>query len=161
MTQPSGHEPSARELLSQWLEIIRSGEFDRAVDVLDENVVAEWPQSRERVVGRDNLLAIMTHYPGGRLSTEVASARFIESSSERYIMTPMFTTVKTEGTGNQATGTVLTRYPDGSDWYIVMSAETRNGKIVKNNAYFAPVYEAPEWRAEWVERMASDDEREW
>jgi hypothetical protein len=156
MTSPSHPEPGAKQLLTLWLEMIRSGEFSHAPEILDEDIVAEWPQSRERVVGLKNLLAILEHYPGGRLDAQMASARFTESSAERYLMTPMFTTVRAEGAGNQASGSVLTRYPDGSDWYIVMFAETRGGKIVKNDAYFAPVYDAPAWRAKWVERIEDD-----
>jgi hypothetical protein len=156
MTDPSAHEPGAKELLSRWLEMIQSGDFSKAAEILDEDIVAEWPQSRERVVGLKNLVAIMSHYPGGSLGTRMETARLTEVSQERYLITPMFTTVKTEGTGNKATGSVLTRYPDGTDWYIIMSAETRGGKIVRNDAFFAPIYEAPKWRAKWVQPMEDD-----
>ncbi|MDR3687263.1 MAG: hypothetical protein P4L93_09940 [Coriobacteriia bacterium] len=157
MTDSAGHEPSAKELMTRWLKMIQTGNFSDAAEVLDENVVAEWPQSRERVRGLKNMIAIMTNYPGGSLGTHMESARITENSEEHYLMTPMFTMVKTEGSGNKANGAVLTRYPDGSDWYIVMTAETRGGKIVRNDAYFAPVYDAPKWRAKWVERMEDDE----
>lgn len=158
MTESSGHEPSAKEVLIKWMRMIQSGDFTNAAEILDENIVAEWPQSRERVVGLKNMKAIMSNYPGGALGTRMETARFSESSEEHYLMTPMFTMVKVEGSGsNRANGSVLTRYPDGSDWYIVMSAETRGGKIVRNDAYFAPVYEAPAWRSQWVERMEDDE----
>jgi len=157
MTDSAGHEPSAKELMTRWLKMIQSGDFRDAAEIIDENVIAEWPQSRERVVGLKNLAAIMTNYPGGVLGTHVESARITENSQEHYLMTPMFTMVKTEGAGNKASGSVLTRYPDGSDWYIVMTAETEHGKIVRNDAYFAPVYPAPKWRAKWVERMEDDE----
>jgi ketosteroid isomerase-like protein len=143
--------------MTRWLKMIQSGDFSHAAEVLDEDVVAEWPQSRERVRGLKNLIAIMGHYPGGKLGTHLESAQFMETPQDRYLMTPMFTTVKATGSGNKATGIVLTRYPDGSDWYIVMTAETKNGKIVRNDAYFAPLYDAPAWRAKWVERMGDDE----
>ena len=158
MTEPAGHEPTAKELMTRWLRMIQSGDFSHAAEILDDDVVAEWPQSRERVVGLENLIAIMAHYPGGTLSTRMATAKITETSQEHYLMTPMFTMVKTEGSGNnRANGSVLTRYPDGTDWYIVMTAETSGGKIVRNDAYFAPVYDAPKWRAKWVERMEDDE----
>ena len=158
MTETTGHAPSAKELLTRWLEMIRSGDFTNAAEILDENVVAEWPQSRERVVGRKNLIAIMDNYPGGALRTELETARLAEASEQHYVITPMFTAVQAEaGSGNRAYGQVKTRYPDGSDWYIVMFAEVKEGKIVRNDAYFAPVYEAPKWRAKWVERMADSE----
>ena len=157
MIDSAGRDRSARELMLTWLKMIQSGDFTNAAEIIDEDVVAEWPQSRERVRGLTNLKAIMENYPGGALNAQVETAKITESSEVRYLMTPMFTTVKVEGSGNKATGSVLTRYPDDSDWYIVMTAEIRDGRIVRNDAYFAPVYEAPKWRAKWVERMKDDE----
>ena len=157
MTESAARPLSATELLDRWLRMIQSGDFTNAPDILDENIVAEWPQSRERVRGLKNLTAIMTHYPGGALGTRMETAHFTETSEEHYLMTPMFTTVKVEGSGTHASGSVLTRYPDGTDWYIVMFVDIRDGKIVRNDAYFAPVYDAPKWRAKWVERMGDDE----
>lgn len=153
MTDSAQREPSAKELMIRWLEMIQSGDFSEAAEIVDENIVAEWPQSGERVVGLMNLTAIMENYPGGALGTVMETARIEESPTERYMITPMFTTVKAAGSGNMAWGSVLTRYPDGTDWYIVMFAETRGGKVIRNDAFFAPVYDAPEWRAQWVERI--------
>jgi hypothetical protein len=31
--------------------------------------------------------------------------------------------------------------------------ELRDGKVVKETDYYAQPFEAPEWRARWVERM--------
>jgi hypothetical protein len=31
--------------------------------------------------------------------------------------------------------------------------QVRDGKIYRETAYFAAPFEAPEWRAPWVERM--------
>ena len=157
MTESGGHSPSAKDLLSRWLTMIQSGDFTDAPEILDEDIIADWPQSRERVRGLKNLTAIMTNYPGGALRTQMDTAKFTETSEERYLMTPMFTTVRAEGAGSKATGNVRTRYPDGSEWYIVMSADIRDGKIIRNDAYFAPVYDAPAWRAKWVERMPDDE----
>ena len=79
MTDSAGHEPSAKELMTRWLKMIQSGDFRDAAEIIDENVVAEWPQSRERVVGLKNLAAIMTNYPGGVLGTHVESARITDT----------------------------------------------------------------------------------
>jgi len=137
----------------RWLEMIQSGDFAKADEIIDKDIVAEWPQSGERIVGLGNLKAIMENYPGGALGTVMETARIEESPAEHYMITPMFTTVKAAGAGNMAWGSVLTRYPDGTDWYIVMFAETRGGKVIRNDSFFAPVYDAPEWRAQWVERI--------
>jgi hypothetical protein len=157
MTDLSGNEPGAKELATRWLTMIQSGDFTNAAEILDENFVAEWPQTRERVRGLKNLVAMMEHFPGGNVNTRVETARLTESTEAHYLMTPMFTTIKVEGSGNRATGHVLTRYPDGTDWYVVLSIETRGGKIIHNTAFFAPVYDAPKWRAQWVEHMGDSE----
>ncbi|HZD42283.1 MAG TPA: hypothetical protein VE131_16285, partial [Terriglobales bacterium] len=77
----------------------------------------------------------------------------VGDDERRYLLTPMFTTVKIEGTGDTVVASAKMKYPDGSDWYVISLATIRGGKIVKLVQYFAPVYEAPEWRSQWVERI--------
>jgi hypothetical protein len=63
----------------------------------------------------------------------------------------MFTMVRAEGSGDTATVTVKTRYPDGSDWYVITIMKAHNGKVIKQTQYFAQPLEAPAWRAKYVE----------
>ena len=43
---------------------------------------------------------------------------------------------------------------DGDDVYLVTDIfEFRDGKIGKETRYYAQPFEAPAWRARWVERM--------
>jgi len=44
-------------------------------------------------------------------------------------------------------------YSDGSIYQGVSIMELRDGKIVKETDYFAQPFPAPEWRAQWVERI--------
>ena len=44
------------------------------------------------------------------------------------------------------------RYPDGSDYHVISILEVRDGLIAKVTTYFAAEFEAPDWRAGWVER---------
>ncbi len=53
-------------MLHQW-EVINSGQLDRLDEVFAEDVVIEWPQSRERVRGVANLRSILAEFPGGNL----------------------------------------------------------------------------------------------
>jgi hypothetical protein len=42
----------------------------------------------------------------------------------------------------------------GDERYEAVSVlEMRDGKIAKETDFFAASFEAPEWRAQWVERM--------
>jgi hypothetical protein len=68
----------------------------------------------------------------------------------------MFTALKVVGSGDSLVATVESRYPDGSDWYVIAIGTFQAGRIVKVVQYFAPVSTAPPWRASWVESMDAD-----
>ena len=57
------------------------------------------------------------------------------------------------GGGNTGTITLKAKYPDGSDWWVVSLYHLRDGRIAQTTSFFAPVYPAPEWRRQWVERL--------
>jgi SnoaL-like domain len=44
---------------------LEAGDWDTAAGLLHEDFVQEWPQSGERIVGRDNAIAINQNFPGG------------------------------------------------------------------------------------------------
>ena len=44
-------------------------------------------------------------------------------------------------------------YDDGQTFNVVLICELRDGKMWRDRWYFAEPFEAPEWRAQWVERM--------
>jgi hypothetical protein len=44
-------------------------------------------------------------------------------------------------------------YGEGRAFDLVMILELRDGKMWRDRWYFAEPFEAPEWRAQWVERM--------
>jgi hypothetical protein len=45
-------------------------------------------------------------------------------------------------------------YP-GEDrpWHLSTTVEPREGKVVKETTIFGAAFDAPEWRAHWVERI--------
>lgn len=147
----SSPHQSAKDLTLRVFEFINRGEFDRLHEVLADDLVAEWPQSGERIRGADNMAKLLASYPGGLLSPSTETAEFVAGDEDRFLLTPMFTMVRAEGTGDSAVGSMRTRYPDGSDWYIISIAHSADNKLTHLVQYFAPVYDAPEWRSEWVE----------
>jgi hypothetical protein len=44
-------------------------------------------------------------------------------------------------------------YGEGHVFSVVVVFELRDGKIWRDTRYYAEPFEAPEWRAQWVERM--------
>jgi ketosteroid isomerase-like protein len=100
-----------------------------------DDVVQEWPQSGERIRGRDNAKAINDHYPEMTGSTPTLSLRRISGEGAHWVV---------EGTID---------YGDGTPVSYVAVTELRDGKIASVTEYFGNPFEAPAWRAQWVERI--------
>jgi hypothetical protein len=44
-------------------------------------------------------------------------------------------------------------YGGGREFDVVFIIELRDGKVLRETRYYAEPFEAPEWRAQWFERM--------
>lgn len=104
--------------------------WEQSKQLLHEDFVAEWPQSRERFRGRDNFLAMNQAYPG---TFEIVVKR-LSSSGERVISEVQIT---------PAEGTAL---------FAISFFDVLDGKLHRATEYWADCYDAPAWRARWVER---------
>jgi ketosteroid isomerase-like protein len=108
---------------------------DRRIEVMDElfheDAVMEWPQSGERIVGGDNRRGVYKSFPG----------------------LPTFSPRRLLANGDLVTLEATLDYGEGAVFQTVFIFELREGKIAKETAYWAQPFEAPEWRAQWVERM--------
>ena len=89
----------------------------------------------------------MRNYPG---LPEVETHR-ITGSQDRWVTTPSFTLLKITGSGDDYTTESVANYPDGSVWHAVDIFRFREGKILRQVAYFAATLEPAEWRAQWVD----------
>lgn len=108
-----------------------ASDWERAAELLHDDFVQEWPQSGERIVGRDNSMAINRDFPGGLPTMNIRRAL---------------------GSGDLEVLEVELTYADGSRYFGVSVLELREGKVVKETDYFGEPFPAPEWRAQWVER---------
>ena len=108
-----------------------------------------YPQSGERTRGAANLLAIIENYPTGGY-TGRGTERVI-GGEDRWVMTPTYSLLRIEGTGDKYTGVSRGRYPDGSEWFIVNIAQMRDGLVWRSETFFAQTFDPPAWRSEWVE----------
>jgi hypothetical protein len=120
-----------RTTLERTLEHMFRNEVDEALEAMADDAVVEWPQSGERIVGKQVCSLVYKNYPGG---------------------SPSYTLNRISGGGDlfvvEATGMY------GSDKvYLASIVEFRDGKIAKQTEYFANPFEAPAWRSQWVERM--------
>jgi ketosteroid isomerase-like protein len=111
---------------------LEARDWEAARGLLRDDFVQEWPQSKERIVGRDNAIAINQNFPGG-----LPTMRFRRTLAD----------------GDLAVLEVELTYSDGSRYLGVSVIELRDGKVMRETDYFAQPFQAPQWRAQWVQRM--------
>jgi hypothetical protein len=154
--EPSARERSAepvdaRRHFEAWVAAINNRRYDDLREVLHDDCVQEWPQSGERVPNPDALVAILSAYPG--LAADTIERDTLRSADEGWLLTPFYTVVRVVGTGDTRTATFRARYPDGSRWWIVVITTFRGQRAARSTTFWAPEFEAPEWRAPFVERF--------
>jgi len=125
-------------------DMISRHDWDRIGEVVHEDAVFEYPQSGERFRGLSNIRAQFENYPG----MNPGNSQLAEViGDDTYALTPSYTVIRIEGTGLKGTAVIRIRYPDGSYWWAVNLFEVRDGRMSRSRMYFAPDFEAPEWRA--------------
>ena len=124
-------ERDARQVAETLWTALQASDWETAGSYLHDDFIQEWPQSGERIIGRDNAMAIEQHFPGG-----LPTMRFR----------------RTLAAGDLAVLEVELTYADGSRYLGVSILELRGGKVVRETDYYAQPFQAPAWRAAWVER---------
>jgi ketosteroid isomerase-like protein len=125
-------EEQIREALNAHWQASAAGDLDAEHDIYDDDAVCDYPQSGERILGRANLQALRSHHPGTPSGFNV---RRIQGEGTLWI---------TEYSINY----------NGRTAYTVSIMEFCDGKVVHETQYFADPFEAPEWRSQWVEKIA-------
>jgi len=125
-------ERDAGQVAEKLWKALQAGDWDTAGRYLHDEFVQEWPQSGERIIGRDNAIAIEQSFPGG-----LPTMRFRRTLAD----------------GDLAVLEVELTYADGSRYLGASILELRGGKVVRETDYYAQPFQPPEWRAQWVERM--------
>lgn len=143
-----------RAVFERVADLMNRQDWDGFSTVYTEDYVEEYPQSGEIIRGRANAVAVRQNYPGGFVNRAVDTASARVAGSDAWVMTPRFTVVRAEGSGNA--GTVMWRvlYPDGSTWWIVALYELRDDRVARATMFFAPVFDPPEWRAPYRDRVS-------
>jgi SnoaL-like domain len=121
-------EHEVRELMDRFVEAM-----DPAVEyeARHEDFTVEFPQSGERM-DREGLRKLQEHFPDG---------------------TPEIHLRRLSGGGDLWIAESVIHYADGSVFHGVDIIEFRDGKICRETRYYGEPFEAPAWRAEWVERI--------
>ncbi|HET9417088.1 MAG TPA: nuclear transport factor 2 family protein [Candidatus Limnocylindria bacterium] len=138
-----------RRVMNGFSEIISTHAWERIGDYVHPDAVWEYPQSGERFRGLENIRAQFANYPG--LGPGTTQLEDVIGEPAAFALTPSYTVIGVDGTGDRGTAIVRVRYPDGSLWYAINVYELRDGLIGRSRSYFAPDFEAPDWRAPYRE----------
>jgi ketosteroid isomerase-like protein len=98
-------------------------------EIYHDDVVLEFPQGGERLVGRTNVRAMRDAYPS-RLALRTERIR---------------------GSGDLWVAENVINYDGTKSMHTVNIMEFRDGKVVRETIYFGDPWEPPAWRAQWVE----------
>ena len=107
-----------------------ANDFDTEHRIYGADAVLEYPQSGERIRGRDHIQASRTAQPNAK----------------------RFTVRRILGGGDLWISEVVLTY-DGVPDYVVSIMEFENGHVVRETQYFGEAFEPGPSRAQWVERM--------
>jgi hypothetical protein len=125
------NEQQIRAALDQHWSASAAGDLDAEHDIYSDDAVCEYPQSGERILGRENLKNLRGHHPGRPSG---------------------FTVRRISGSGNLWVTEYVIDYA-GKPVFTVSIMEFEEGKCRREAQYFGDPFEAPAWRARWVEQV--------
>jgi len=117
-----------RQLVVELWQRLGRCDFAGAGELLHDDHVCEWPQSKERIRGRENFVALNANYPG-RWAAEV----------KRVIVQ-----------GDQVASEVALTW-ENQTIMVVSFYDIRDDQLYREIDYWPEPYAAPDWRAQWVE----------
>ena len=130
-------ENGNRQVLERTIDAMFRGDWDTVGEAIADDAIVDWPQSGERLVGRQACLTVYRSYPGG---------------SPRYELQRI--------TGGPDVFTVEARGDYGGEpVYMTSVVEFRHGMIARQTDYFANAFQAPAWRAQWVQPVSQAQAR--
>ena len=117
-------DPDVAAAVNAAFQAFNDRRFADFATYVTDDVVESYPQSGERIEGRDRQLAFHEAFPNP----------------------PTFTIRRVLHSGDLAVAEVDEHYPDGSLWHDAFIFELRDGAVKAMTAYFGELFAAPEWR---------------
>jgi hypothetical protein len=120
-----------RATLDRYWEATMAHDLKKVNEFYHDDIVVEFPQSGERIRGKQNIHELRSHYP-----TKVT-----------------YKILRVRGDGNLWTTEVIVTYDNDKERpvYGIAIMEFRDDKVAHETLYFAYSFEPPEWRSQWVE----------
>jgi hypothetical protein len=112
-------------------ELFSNLSAEEEYELRHEDYVMEMPQSGESIRGREKMREFQEAYP----TPPAIQLRRVLVRDGLWVI---------EGVND---------YGGGQVFDVVLIIELKDGKIWRDRRYYAEPFEAPEWRAQWVERM--------
>lgn len=125
-------DESRRERIRQLVEAVNARDMEYFDAIYHDDVVIEWPQSGEVIRGKQNIRELRLAYP----TPPTAALRRIIGSGDLWAIEMVFDY-------------------DGDRFHTILVHQWRDGLVVSETAYWAAPFEAPAWRARWVEPTPS------
>jgi hypothetical protein len=125
------NEQQAQHFLTEMLTHLSA---EREYELRHEDYVMEMPQSGERIRGREKMREFQETF-ADHSNPPAAQLRRVVVREGLWVV---------EGVNDYGGGQVFT---------VVAIFELRDGKIWRDTRYYAGPFEAPDWRAQLVERM--------
>jgi hypothetical protein len=125
-----------REALNQHWTASDAGDFATEHDIYHEDAVLDYPQSRERILGRHN----------------IQITRTLQPNKKRFVVHRIV------GGGDLWITEYVLAY-DSQPFYTVSIMEFRGVKVAHETQYFGTPFEAGESRRKWVVSMDSPASR--
>jgi limonene-1,2-epoxide hydrolase len=128
----AGTIQESKQVVENFWATMQTNDFQRVGELLHDDYSLEWPQSRERIRGRANFVTINENYP--------AQGRW-EFIIHRIVAEGNIVVSDVEVTDGVIRGRVIT-------FTIV-----EDGRILQQTEFWPDPFEAPAWRAQWVEKI--------
>lgn len=123
---------NSKQILENFWKTMKTNDFYAVTNLLHDDYLLEWPQSGERIRGRENFVAINTYFP--------AEGKW------------QFTVNQIVADGDLVVTDVTVTDGSRTDRAITFST-VRDGKIWRQVEFWPESFEAPEWRSQWVEKI--------
>ena len=143
-----------RQIVERYAKANETDDFDTQDACLHEDYVLVYPQSGERIQGAANRRAIVEHYPGKQVSVTRPAIDRVIGTDDQFVTAPSwpgYSVIHLAGSGDEFQATGRIRYPNDEAWHWISLMTLRGGKIWRETQYFAPPFDPPPWRSEYVQ----------
>jgi hypothetical protein len=123
------HDDDVRDALLRHWAASDANDFETEHEIYRDDALLEYPQSGERIRGRQNIQASRTAQPNSK----------------------RFTVRRLLGGGELWISELVLTY-DGQPFCVVSIMELEEGEVVRETLYFGEAFEPGPSRAQWVEK---------